>query len=252
MAEDKNLYQDDAIVLTVRDWQWQDRIAMLLTKGKGKMPVLAFGAKRARQVWNAQLQPLSFLHVSVKLGSRIAVLRAAERNNNLHLPDGQLEAMAYGAVMAEATAGLLPDEEPNTAVFELLALAVPALAVRNARLTALAYLIQLLQLCGYTPDFETCAHCQQPVAARPFRLEPLQGGVVCGECEQGETAETATVTLLLQLGLLRFTLDEKLVVRGRQLLEAEHFVYRFLQLQMDKPLQSLYFLQQLGRPLADG
>ncbi len=251
MAEDKNLYQDDAIVLTVRDWQWQDRIAMLLTKGKGKIPVLAFGAKRTRQVWNAQLQPLSFLHVSVKLGSRIAVLRAAERTNNLHLPDGQLEAMAYGAVMAEATAGLLPDEEPNSAVFDLLTAAVPALAVRNARLTALAYLIQLLQLCGYAPNYDICAHCQRPVAERLFRLEPLQGGVVCGECEQGEITEAETVALLLQLGKLHFTVDERFLVRGRQLLEAERFVYRFLQLQLDKPLQSLYFLQQLSQPLAD-
>ena len=252
MADDKGLYQDEAIVLTVKDWQWQDRIATLLTKGKGKMPVLAFGAKRQRQSWNAQLQPLSFLHVSVKLGTRIAVLRAAERNNALHLPDEALEVMAYGAVMAEATAALLPDEEPHPAVFELLTVAVPALTVRNPRLVVLAYLIQLLHFCGYEPNYEQCALCQQPVLGKPFRLEPLQGGVVCGECEPGDAAEPETVQLLEQLSRLQFTAEEKLQVRGKQLLEAERFIYRFLQLQMDKPLQSLRFLQQLGQTMLKG
>lgn len=249
MADDKALYQDEAIVLTVRDWQWQDRIATLLLKEKGKLPVLAFGAKRVRQSWNAQLQPLSFLHVSVKLGSRIAVLRGAERSGKLHLPDEQLEAIAYGAVMAEATAGLLPDEEPQPAVFTLLSAAAPALAVHNPRLTALAYLIQLLQLCGYAPDYENCALCQQPAGERPFRLEPLQGGIVCGACEPGEANDPETVVLLQRLGQLQFSQEERFVVRGKQLLEAERFVYRFLQLQMDKPLQSLRFLQQMvGAP----
>ncbi len=252
MADDKGLYQDEAIVLTVKDWQWQDRIAMLLTKEKGKLPVLAFGAKRMRQSWNAQLQPLSCLRVSVKLGTRMAVLRAAERIGSLHLPDEALEVMAYGAVMAEATAALLPDEEPHPAVFDLLAAAVPALVARNPRLIALTYLIQMLRLCGYEPDYERCALCQQPVAGKAFRLEPLQGGVVCGACEAGVPAEPETVDLLMRLSQLSFAAEEKFTVRGKQLLEAERFIYRFLQLQMDKPLQSLRFLQQLGQTLLKG
>ncbi len=252
MADDKGLYQDEAIVLTVRDWQWQDRLAVLLTKKKGKLPVLAFGAKRLRQSWNAQLQPLACLQVTVKLGARLAVLRAAERIGTLHLPDEKLEVMAYGAVMAEATAALLPDEEPHPAVFALLAAAIPTLTARNPRLVALAYLVQLLRLCGYEPDYAQCALCQQPVAQQAYRLEPLQGGVVCGACEAGETADPETVVLLTQLSQLQFAAGETLLVRGKQLLEAERFIYRFLQLQMDKPLQSLRFLQQLGQTLLKG
>lgn len=273
---ERELLQDEALVLHVKNYQTADKYVICFTKEHGKLRFIAYGARYVKNVQGRLLQPFACLAISVQQGQKVDKLRGCEL---VRLPQNlDMQQMAYGAVVAELTAVLTEDRESAPELYELLQATFAALTQRNPRLVALSFAIKLLQLTGFAPQMEHCVSCGAPIAtecgakASPADCElstpieakaaaeasarawfsPLQGGLVCESCHgnyagQGlEPCAPETRALWRWLAALDYAAPAPFRVRGGTLMELERLLYKFIFFQTDKPLNSLNFLSQMG------
>ena len=238
------VFQDEAVILEVRNWQTADKYAVCFCRDHGKVPFIAYGAAYPKSTSGRLVQPFAHLRLTLMPGRRVATLRSCEF---VEMPSAMdIEGMAYGSIIAEAVEQLLGDEEAQQAVFELVLSAFGLLRERNKRLVTDSTLLKLLSLCGFTPLLDHCTTCGRPMDADGY-FSPVQGGFLCQDCslEHDLPLSVEDRQLMETLLTLDFSQPAHFTVRGKELMEVEKIIYRFLTFQTDRPLRSLDFLAQL-------
>ena len=223
---ERELLEDEALVLHVKNYQTADKYVVCFTKNHGKLRFIAYGARYVKNVQGRLLQPFACLRIQVQQGQKVDKLRNAEL---VHLPQHlNMQQMAYGAVAAELTAVLTEDREPAEELYELLSLTLAALN-------------------------KHCVGCGAEIALpEPAWFSPLQGGLLCSQCRAAYTGEglepcsEGTRRLWQWLATLDYESPAAFSVRGGDLMELERILYKFIFFQTDKPLNSLNFLSQMG------
>ena len=119
-GEKVNLYRTDGIVLRTRPLGEADKVLTLLSRDRGKIEVVARGARRPRNRLAAAAQPFSYLKILVFTGRSLDQLSQAEIVKAFGLIRENLVRMAYASFWSEFLDLLLPLEEENTGLFSLL------------------------------------------------------------------------------------------------------------------------------------
>ncbi len=248
-ANERELLQDEALILHVKNYQTADKYVVCFTKEHGKLRFVAYGARYVKNVQGRLLQPFACLRIEVQQGQRVDKLRSCEP---VRLPQGlDVQQLAYAAVAAELTAVLTEDREPQGELYELLERTLAAIRKRNPRLVVLSFAIKLLELIGLAPQLRHCVSCGCEVEGEAW-FSPLQGGVLCASCRQGYVGDelfpcgTEVRALWQWLASLDYERPTPFAVRGGVMMELERILYRFIFFQTDKPLNSLSFLSQMG------
>ncbi len=239
------VYQDEVIILKVKDWQTADKYAVCFSRAHGKVPFIAYGARYARTTGGRLIQPFALLDVQLYSGKRLDSLKTCEL---IALPQQlDIKQMAYASVVAEVTEALTEEHQPQEDVYELLVSAVNLLVRNNPRLVALSALCKLLVLTGFAPVYDVCVNCGKEVTGNAF-FSVVQGGLICEDCHGGEELlfDSGARKMLEELLVLDFNDPQPFTVRGGDLMQLEQILYRFIVYQIDKPLKSLSFLAQLG------
>lgn len=247
---ERELLQDEAVVLHVRHWQTADKYVVCFTKKYGKLRFIAYGARYVKNVQGRLLQPFACLNIEVQQGQKIDKLRRCEL---VRLPQAfDMQQMAYGAVAAELTAVLTEDREPQEELYALLRETLATLTKRNPRLVVLSFAIKLLGLTGFAPQLSHCVGCGRELSAgEDAWFSPLQGGALCADCravyagEELEPCGDGTRRLWQWLERLDFARPALFAVRGGDLMALERLLYKFIFFQTDKQLNSLNFLNQM-------
>ncbi len=243
-------YQDEIIVLQVNNWQTADRRAVCFSKEHGKIVFFAYGARYPKSRTGRLVQPFFCLNAEFYNGSHADKLKSCDLAEPM--PQMEIDRLAYGFLMAEATDRLTELGEPSEGIYLLLKGCLRLLISRNPRIAALVYLIQLLDHCGIGPVYEVCVNCSSP-ADKEGWFSCEQGGYICSECGKihGQTGDsllfTEEVRMLWQrLRLLDFAEPGQFSVKGGTLMELEHILLQYLVYQTEQPLKSLEFIRQLA------
>jgi len=242
----RETYQDDVFILRVQNWQTADKLAVCFSRLHGKISFVAYGASYPRSTSGRLVQPFSRLSCTFAPGRRLETLRSCE---SIEVPKSiDLAIFAYGAVIAEVAENLTSEGEAQQEVYELLLEAFSLLGKRNKRLVTLSTLLKLLAYCGFAPELSECTSCHKPVTKDGF-FSLVQGGFLCTECAMGDEIpfSLATRNLMENLLLLDFNAPTDFMVKGKELMELEQILYKFILYQTDKPLKSLDFLAQLEK-----
>ena len=192
------------------------------------------------------MQPFSQLSCTFAPGRKLETLRSCE---SIEVPkEVDLSVFAYGAVIAEVAENLTSEGEAQPEVYDLLLESFQLLAQRNKRLVTLSTLLKLLAYCGFAPELSECTSCHKPVAEDGF-FSMVQGGFLCRSCAMGDEIPLSldTRNLMENLMNLDFNAPPDFVVKGKELMELEQILYKFILYQTDKPLKSLDFLAQLEK-----
>lgn len=248
---ERELLQDEALVLHVKNYQTADKYVVCFTKNHGKLRFIAYGARYVKNVQGRLLQPFACLNITVQQGQKVDKLRSCEL---LQLPQNlNMQQMAYGAVAAELTAVFTEDRECMPELYELLQATYAALTKRNPRLLVLSFAIKLLTITGFAPQMEHCVSCGSPISLTDKAwFSPLQGGLVCEKCHAAYTGEglescsQGTRELWQWLATLDYFNPAPFKVLGGHMMELERLLIKFIFFQTDKPLNSLIFLSQMG------
>ena len=173
------------VVLRVTDTKETDRILTVLTADRGKIPLIARGARRKNSRLAAACQMPAYSELTIfKRGSWYMLDEASP----IELFDGlgrDIELLALAAWFCELTEAVCAEETASPEILSLLLNALYALCYlgKEPRLVKAAYQFRLLALAGFEPLASECAVCGREKPETPM-LDVLRGVVHCGGCKQ--------------------------------------------------------------------
>lgn len=173
------------IVLRATDTRETDKILTVLTPDRGRIAVIARGARRRNSRLAAACQLLAYAELTIYQRGNWCYLDAAD---TIELFDGvrqDLALLSLASYFAELTEALTAADNPSPEVLSLLLNALYALGTlqKDPRLVKPAFELRLMALSGFEPLADGCAVCSRPEPVQPM-LDVTQGVVHCAGCRQ--------------------------------------------------------------------
>ena len=171
------------LVLRETDTRDADKILTVLTPDRGKLAVIARGARRKGSRVAAACQLLAYSEMTLYERGQWTMLDAA---NTIELFGGlrqDLTALSLAAYFAELTEAVA--DGCGGDVLPLLLNALYALSAlrKPPQLVKPAFQLRLMALAGYEPMADACALCGAPEPENPM-LDVVHGVVHCGKCRE--------------------------------------------------------------------
>ncbi len=177
-----------AVLLRTIAYGESDRIVTLLTESRGKLALLARGARKSHKRFQGALEPYALIEAEIAVGTgqlgRLAQARLVRAFPGV-LAD--LERMSLAAAALELVREALPEREPDprflpflTRLFELAETLPPGDALR------VAFALRLLALIGLAPNLDACGRCgRRAPEGKAALFDPGLGAIVCRACGGG-------------------------------------------------------------------
>jgi len=157
---------------------------------------------------------------------------------------GSLETMRTAAFCAELVDTVVPLEEPQPAIYQLLKDTLGRVALEAGMLTAVRvhFVARLLRLAGFQPQVDQCTGCSCTIQSEGY-WSARHGGLLCSQClHEDPKAEAATPDLLTALEELLEAAAPSALEPG--LLSAlSHRLDEFLQWRLDRPLKTMNLIR---------
>jgi DNA repair protein RecO (recombination protein O) len=231
-------FTDEGIVLRRVNYGEADRILTVLTRGHGKVGVIARGVRKAGSRMAAQTDLFERSRMQLAEGrGELLVLTQAQRASG---PPAGLATDARrsgcAAVVAELTDRVLEGHHPDGAVFGLVAESLDELGdpERDPRRA----LVQ-------------CVSCSRRLAEEPAAFSAAGGGLLCPDCRRGDpTAIDCPVRVIKVLRVAAAgdaTTWARLRLDHDALATLEAIIERELEQHLDRRLRSWEVLRALER-----
>jgi len=151
----RSIVRTEAIVLRSLDYGETSQIVTLFTREKGKLGVMAKGARRPKSSFGATLQPMAYTQVVFyyKPTRTLQTLSESGHVESFHRLRRDLERITAGLRIVELVDALMETEDPQPSVFALLVRALRRLnAVERRATNVWPYVqLQLAQSLGVAP-----------------------------------------------------------------------------------------------------
>lgn len=171
------------LVLRETDTRDADKILTVLTPDRGKLAVIARGARRKGSRVAAACQLLAYSEMTLYEKGRWTMLDAAD---TIELFDGlrqDLTALSLAAYFAELTEAVSDGSGGDVLPLLLNALYALSALKKPPQLVKPAFQFRLMALAGYEPMADGCALCGAPQPENPM-LDVVHGVVHCGKCRE--------------------------------------------------------------------
>ncbi len=233
------IVKTEAIVLRTMKYRETSRIATLYTRERGKISVIAKGARDGRSRLGGALQPMN--HVAVlfymKESRDLQLLTQCDTARSFPGLSTDLDRMAAGMAAVELTDAVSPADEPNGELFDLLSSTLDAVSRATKQPgNALYYFeLHLLGIIGFRPDLRQCTICRNPAtpAGGGGDVHLGRNGILCAGCAaKGLGLETLSQTALAVIQRLQEAADPasatRMVLTARVRGEIAGVLRRFL------------------------
>ncbi len=154
----RDIIQTEAVVLRSLDYGETSQIVTLFTREKGKIGVMAKGARRAKTPFGATLQPMAYSEVVFyfKPTRTLQILSESTHVESFHRLRENLARITVGLRIVELVDALMEEEDPQPSVFALLVRLLRRLNATERRAANLWPYAQLrfARLLGIAPSIE--------------------------------------------------------------------------------------------------
>lgn len=155
------ILRTDAFVLRSMKYGETSRIVTLFTREKGKIAVIAKGARLTKSRFGATLEPMAHIQAVFYYKPTRTLHTLSETSHLSRFPQvrADLDRLALGFRMIELVYALLPEEEPSAPTFNLLLTILSALdrAEANAANLLPYFQLQLARILGFAPAIDRAA-----------------------------------------------------------------------------------------------
>ncbi|MDR7556174.1 MAG: DNA repair protein RecO [Armatimonadota bacterium] len=200
------LYTLEGVVLRRRNLGEADRLVVLFSRERGKVTVVARGARRPRSRLGGRLEPPARVRALVAEGRTLDVLAQVDVLDAYPALRQDLDRVATTALVLELVDRALADRQPHPDVYRLLLEALELLVQGGGDLACAWFLARLLVLTGHRPAVGRCAVCGARTRG-PVAWSAALGGSLDAACRQHDPQafplDGRTV------GLLAFLLDAR-------------------------------------------
>lgn len=245
-------FSTDAIVLKRMDFGEADRILTVLTRGYGKLRLLAKGVRRTQSKLAGHVELFGHARLMAAKGRNLDVLTQAMTVASFWEIRESLEKSSYAFHFAELVDAFVQDADEHPGVFDLLrdSLAVLASADCPLLLVARHFEVHLLDEAGFRPQLEFCVACESSILPVDNAYSVARGGVFCPACARLELS--AAPLDVLPLKLLRFlqrtprVANIKLDVADSVLEHVEIVLRRQIEFSLERKLRAASFVREVA------
>ena len=154
----RSIIRTEAVVLRSLDYGETSQIVTLFTREKGKLGVMAKGARRPKSSFGATLQPMAYTQVVFyyKPTRTLQTLSESSHVESFHSLRRDLKSITVGLRIVELVDALMEEEDAQPEVFALLVRTLRRLDIAETRVTNLWLYAQLrlAQMLGVAPAVE--------------------------------------------------------------------------------------------------
>ena len=226
-------------------------ITSILTQEKGKISIIAKGARRPKNPIASLLEPPNILNLQFyhKETRNIQILKEASFSQRLSGIRNQLEKIHYALSIVEIVEKTSRDNEILPIIYRLTNRCLCALNSQHTKDDTLFifFLLQLSIRSGFMPDLSICCHCGSELS--PAALDLVSGELVCDKCRLQESPLISEESLELLRLLVHTNIDDlgSLVCEKYHTIELIAFLNSFAKIHLEgmKYIKSLNLLQEL-------
>jgi DNA repair protein RecO (recombination protein O) len=177
----------DAVVLRHSDFGEADRLLSLYTRQRGKMRVIAKGARKIASRKAGHIEPFTNVTMQLATGRDMFILTQADTvDAYLPLREDLILTSQASYVIELLDRFTYEDEMENSAIFRLLTDTLSRLASRTEPWLVLRhYEMRLLDQLGFRPQLFECVNCGREIKAEDQYFSFRAGGAICPRCGQG-------------------------------------------------------------------
>jgi DNA repair protein RecO (recombination protein O) len=153
------LYKIEGVVLRRRNLGEADRLVTVLTRDRGKITIVARGARRPRSRLGGRLEPATRMRALVAEGRALDVISQVEVLESNAALRSDLERLGVASVVLEMADRGLADRHPHPDVYRLLRAALALARDGPPAVVWPWFAARLLVLLGHRPSVARCRHC---------------------------------------------------------------------------------------------
>ncbi len=249
------LYRTEAIILRRADMGEADRLLTIFTPGRGKLRVIAKGARKPQSRKSGHVELFMRVQLLIARGRTMDIVSQAETIEAYRPLRQDLLRSTYAHYCAELLDRFTADEEESIELYDLLAITLARLCeAPEPSLVARYYELGVLSLAGYQPRLFGCARCGrqlEPVTSEtpPYAFDMELGGVLCPRCvnERPQAPPLSLAALKVLRHAARADYAAFAALRLRPLLhrEVEQVMQQYITYILERNLKSTDFLRTL-------
>ena len=257
MSHRERVYRTEALVLRRTDFGEADRLLTVFTPGRGKLRLVAKGARKPSSRKSGHVELFSHGQFMVAVGRDLDIVTQAETLEPFLPLREDLLRTTYAYYVAELADAFTAERDENGPLFRLLKDAFGWLCqASDLALAARYYELHLLGLVGYQPQFFACVGCRNPLEPEVSYLSAADGGVLCRKC--GHDWSGAAELSLNALKVLRFLQTREweicrlLRLNPSTRSEIERVMSGYITYHLERKLKSVDFIHRLRRQMGVG
>jgi DNA repair protein RecO (recombination protein O) len=250
-------YRTEALVLRRADFGEADRLLTVFTPGRGKIRVVAKGARKPSSRKSGHVELFSHGEFMVAVGRDLDIVTQAETIEPFLALRTDLLRTTYAYYVAELADAFTAERDENRPLFDLLRDAFGWLCTaENLPLVARYYELHLLGLAGFQPQLFVCVGCKTRIQPEVNFVSAADGGVLCRKC--GYEQVGATEVSVNALKILRFlqTRDWEscrlLRLSPASHAEVEQIMNTYITFHLERKLKSVDFIHRLRQQMGLG
>jgi DNA repair protein RecO (recombination protein O) len=246
------IYRVEGVILARRDWGEADRLLTILTPDRGKLRVIAPGARKPSSRKSGHLELFTRGGFVMARGRTFDKLTQAETHDYFPLLREELERVSAAYLLVELVDRFLQEHDENPLLYDLLLDALawldqgepPALVLRFFEIKMLGYV-------GFQPQLFECQLCGNDLEAMDQHFGVVEGGAICPSCQPHATAPLPMSLDALKVLRLMQRVDWNTARRLRMeeplANELEWLLHRYAAFQLERDLKSVRFMDQVRR-----
>ena len=249
----QNIQVTRAFIMRTVDYRDSDRILTLLTRELGKISASSRWSRSSKKRFQGALEPFALLEVSLGRGrghEKMFLLNEASLVDSHPGLATDLDRIGSAALVTELVRELTPENDPDPRMFDLLRefmSLVSSPKTISVKGLALCAKLRVLAFCGVAVGIGRCTTCGTPVPRnKKAYFDPHRGGIVCTPCGGGPIllcADAANALTLMEKrdlsAISTMTFDDAVLD------EIYSAINKFTERQLDHPLRSSFFLDQV-------
>jgi DNA repair protein RecO (recombination protein O) len=242
----------EAIVLNRRDFRETSLIADFYTRDFGKISGLLKGIKTEPEKFasTVELFSLNELIFYRKVHSELHLVSQCDMKESFYAIRQSLEKTGIASFMMELVAAIMPAEDRNEEIFDLVLSCLRELEVTsNPGKIMTIFKIKMLALSGFKPHFDSCVSCGERIMGQS-RFSLSLGGLLCQGCCRKDLSSRSvfrgTVASILHIERNDFKSNLNLGINPQIKRELALILNSFLNFHLEKELKSQKVLNKLA------
>ncbi|GAA0482608.1 DNA repair protein RecO [Salinibacillus aidingensis] len=171
----------EGIVIRTQDYGESHKIVTLFTREKGKIGLMAKGAKKPKSQMAAITQPFVYGEFLIQPGRNLGTLYQGEITHFMRQIRENIVKTAYAAYLAELTDKVLENHSPDLFLYDQFIHTFERLQTEeNPEVIAMIYELKVFEKGGFAPELNQCVSCGRTEGITHFSV--AEGGFLCTAC----------------------------------------------------------------------